>query len=146
MAYKKPNLYSVNKQQMLNNVTAASCTTDYMSLPSCGVTSCTTNSTQEQTCGSTSTGTCGILGVSPCNSNATGMGCNSTHSTPSCETTSNDTCKAQASYLSSALTKIEGDTELISIDLDPYTNEIHITAGSLYPVEQLAELCRELYT
>lgn len=170
MAYNKPNLYSINKQEMLNNAPSPSCINN-LSLPECGVTSCYVNAIPEQTCGTDSTGTCGILDVCgpnsnpTCSANSAGTGCGNT-SNPSCRPTglscsptstshctggiykplgSSSNYTTKPTYLSSTLIENETDDHYISIIIDPYTNDIKITAGGLYPVEKLAELCKELY-
>lgn len=156
MAYNKPNLYNVNKQTMLDNITAT-CSTNFLSgQPSCGASSCNVDQIPEQTCGSDSTGPCGVISLptNGCTPNST-SGC-SPSSNPGCGGANNYQCTAGSStarcnqlYPSNKFYSFpgtEGDDQFISIDLDPYTNDIKITAGSSYPVEQLAELCKELYT
>ena len=159
MAYYKPNLYSLKKQEMLNNIAANSnqcnpnssgennCGVGNMSLgvpipgmPGCGYTGmsgCSVNSVNDgPVCGATSL-------TSGCGSNGSGNNppaCGNHHQppTPSCTTWTNS---AQFGGFGIGI-----NDNTVSIDLDPYTNEIKITAGSAYPIELLAELCRELYT
>ena len=210
MAYYKPNLYSLKKQEMLNNIAANS---------SCGgVSHCGTTPSGEP-CGShqmgnPSGGGCGYTGMvgcitfapndgpvcgntslsGGCGSNGSGNNppaCGNHHQppTPSCTTWTNSAqfggfgvgigatganynqamavcgvtsvtnsppdsgCRPNPSnngggcgpiHIGPSVFGINDDA--VSIDLDPYTNEIKITAGSAYPIELLAELCRELYT
>jgi len=140
MAYKKPNLYSMNRQEMLNNIAMSS------NSGQCGATACNTNQVDD------SCSTCAIIGMgSGCTPNSSNPPCRPTSSGCSsnsvCGTTSfNPTrCHISQSQGYSAPIDFESD-DFISVDLDPHTNEIRITAGSAYPIEQLAELCRELYT
>ena len=155
MAYKKPNLYSMNRQEMLNNIAMSSssgclpnsgCGIAQQAPPGCGtsgVSGCHTNQVNDGP-------VCGTMSIGGCTCNASTPGATSTSGGGGCgSVTYNPThppkCNVNQSKGMSVPIDFESD-DFISIDLDPHTNEIKITAGSAYPIEQLAELCRELYT
>lgn len=122
MPYTKPNLYSVNKQEMLDAANIGH--TSLADQLSCGASACMINAQNDDpppVCKPSS-----II-------------------SPTCGSSSMNYGTATPSYKLNAAPGTEGD-ESISIELDPYTNDIKITAGSSYPVDQLAELCKELYT
>ena len=174
MAYKKPNLYRENRQEMLNNIAMSSnsytcgisnavCNITGIAPPGCNPISgnpttrppaciqrpswqnsaplMDVQANESKVCLPTSIGGCGSTTYNPTTGGCgtvTHSGCGSTSFNPTI-------CHINQRHGLSAPIDFASD-DFISVDLDPHTNEIRITAGSAYPIEQLAELCRELYT
>ena len=156
MAYYKPNLYSLKKQQMLNNITANS--TQCSNNAGCGTGLALGIPHPSEGCGYTGVSGCHTnqLNDGPpsgenggCRPNPANQGCAAHIQTSGCASHHNNNpprCTTSANSAQFGGFGIGINDDAVSIDLDPYTNEIKITAGSSYPIELLAELCRELYT
>ena len=157
MAYKKPNLYSINGQEMINNIAMSNnsggcggtwnygCTWTGTVPPGCGFgPNSVGNPTQPSACIQRPSwqSAAPLMGVQ---ANERDVCIPTTIGTCGSITYNPTICHINQKQGNSAPIDFESD-DFISIDLDPHTNEIKITAGSAYPIEQLAELCRELYT
>jgi len=146
MAYKKPKMNKFNKAEMLNNVATQS---------SCGSTS-STNCGSHHMSNPGNPSDCGYTGISGCSNYAQndkpicsggvwggGGTCLPDSSNDGCGTHSGNPDCGQ--YANEGWSPGWGNDQLVSIEIDPETNAITITADSSYPIDQLAELCNELY-